>query len=155
MSSNEPATADIRAAQVANLLARGVRDNEIVASDALRIIRHELRRRNTNKKLTIEVRSVGAQTVIDAHGPNAPKNGSDDALHADHVYPITEETLHQVDSLDRWLEELVRARTVVCVTARENYDLEVVERRGITGPAKYEEAGVTFTTDRLPWLGSS
>jgi hypothetical protein len=44
-----------------------------------------------------------------------------------------------------------RLRTVVCVTAKENYLLEAFERKGITGPRKYDQAGVTFATRELPW----
>jgi hypothetical protein len=40
---------------------------------------------------------------------------------------------------------------VVCVTAEENYQLERCEQRGVTGPDKYAQAGVTFTTRELPW----
>jgi hypothetical protein len=40
---------------------------------------------------------------------------------------------------------------VVCVTAKENYQLEKCESKGVTGPRKYEQAGVRFTTRELPW----
>jgi hypothetical protein len=37
--------------------------------------------------------SKDAQRVIDEYGtPGPPKNGSDAALHADHLWPLTEET---------------------------------------------------------------
>ncbi len=54
-----PATpSELRAAQVAHALARAVRDEEIAASDALRILRHELRRRNTNHVDPLTVESI-------------------------------------------------------------------------------------------------
>jgi hypothetical protein len=55
------------------------------------------------------------------------------------------------DTLELWLNAMNRMRTVVCVTAAENYRLESYERAGITGPAKYAAAGVTFTSDEGPW----
>jgi hypothetical protein len=120
--------------------------------DALRIIRHELRRRNTNRALTIVPRSTEAQRVVDIYGAaNVPKNASDDALHSDHVYPVTEDDLYHNDTLAKWIAAMTRLQTVVCVTAKENYLLEAIERRGITGPRKYSEASVTFITADLPW----
>jgi hypothetical protein len=143
---------DRRAAQVAHVLSRAVRDGEMVSADALRLLRHELRRRNTNRAQTIAIRSTEAQRVIDQYGAGgAPKNASPEALHADHVFRLTEDELHVNDTLELWIEALDRLRTVVCVTARENYRLEQCERHGITGPAKYGQAGVTFTTSQLPW----
>jgi hypothetical protein len=143
---------DRRAAQVAHVLARAVRQGELMATDALRILRHELRRRNTNQALKIATRSTEAQRVIDEYGEaNVPKNESPDALHADHVYPLTEDQLHRNDTLELWIDTMHRLRTVVCVTAKENYQLERCERAGVTGPDKYAQAGVTFTTRELPW----
>lgn len=145
-----------RAAQVAHILAQAVRDGELMATDALRIIKHELRRLNTNKAQKIPVRSTEAQRVIDAYGAAiVPKNGSPDALHADHVYPLTEDDLTRTDTLELWISELQRLQTVVCITAAENYRLEVFERDGLTGPDKYAQAGVTFTTHALPWARAS
>jgi hypothetical protein len=138
---------ELRAARVAHVLARAVRDGEIEPTDALRILRHELRRRNTNASLGISRRSHGAQASIDKYAPELPpKNGSADALHADHVYSFTSDLLHTVDTVEGWVKELNRLRTAVCVTAAENYELEKVERKGATGPDKYALAGVTFTT---------
>lgn len=143
---------EIRAAQVAHLLSAAVRRDEIVAVDALRILRHELRRRNTNKKLAIPIRSREAQRAIDDLGElGVPKNGSPQALHADHVHPLTVDSLHRIDTLQGWVEELGRLRLVVCVTVAENYRLQAVEHTGVTGPAKYAQAGVAFTTADLPW----
>lgn len=139
---------------MAHVLAQAVRADEVAASDALRILRHELRRRNTNKSQTIPTRSVKAQAAIDHYGGgNIPKNSSPDALHSDHVYPLTEQLLRTTTTVEDWLTTLDRLRTVVCVTAQENYALEKIEDRGkgITGPEKYAMAGVTFTTDVLPW----
>jgi hypothetical protein len=141
----EPSAKDVRAAQIAHVLARAVREGELEEADALRILRHELRRRNTNSGLGIPKRSHGAQASIDKHSPGLPpKNDSPDALHADHVYPLTGALLRKVDTVERWIVELQRLRTVVCVTAAENYRLEKIERSGATGPQKYAEAGVTF-----------
>jgi hypothetical protein len=41
--------------------------------------------------------------------------------------------------------ELERLRTVVCVTAAENYALQKVEGQGTTGPEKYALAGIELT----------
>jgi hypothetical protein len=138
---------ELRAARVAHVLARAVRDGEIEPIDALRLLRHELRRRNTNTSLGISHRSDGAQASIEKYAPDPPpKNGSPDALHADHVYSFTSDLLHTVDTIEGWLDELERLSTVVCVAAAENYALEKIERQGATGPEKYALAGVTFTT---------
>ena len=148
-----PTTAELRAAQLAHVLARAVRDNEIDVRTALRVLRHELRRRNTNKKLQIPTRSRGAQAAIDKYGAKGvPKNGSGDALHADHVHPLTEATLRETDTVAKWIVELRRVQLVVCVTATENYQLEVIERGGTTGPAKYALAGIEFEAAELPWV---
>ena len=142
-----PTERDLRAARIAYVLARAVRKGEVEAVDALRILRHELRRRNTNSTPRIKVRSVGAQASIDKYAPQRPpRNDSDDALHADHVYPLRAELLHSVDTVEGWVAELAQLRTVVCVTAVENYALERVEAQGIAGPEKYALAGITFTT---------
>jgi hypothetical protein len=143
---------DRRAAQVAHVLAQGVRDGEVAAADALRILRHELRRRNTNRAQKIATRSTEAQRVIEHYGAaNVPKNASPDALHADHVYSLTEDELNRNDTLELWIDALHRLRIVVCVTAEENYRLETCERKGVTGPRKYAQTGVRFTTRELPW----
>lgn len=146
-----PTPRDLRAARVADVLARAVREGEIDAADTLRILRHELRRRNTNSSLGIPHRSHAAQASIDKYAPDPPpKNGSADALHADHVYSFASDLLQTVATVDAWLAELQRLRTVVCVTAAENYALERIERQGTTGPEKYAAAGVTFTA-RIAW----
>ena len=75
--------------KLAAVLAEAVRTGSLQAADALRVIRHEMRGRNTNKKSTLPYRSSRAQAVIDDYadrGEPVPRNGSDDALHADHVY---------------------------------------------------------------------
>ena len=147
-----PATAsELRAAQVAHVLARAVREKEIAASDALRILRHELRRRNTNKKEQIVTRSRRAQQVIEQYGAGlVPKNSSPDALHADHVYPLTVESINDNRTAEEWLAELRRVAMVVCVTAEENYRLEAIERAGVTGPEKYAQAEIEFTDAAPP-----
>ncbi len=120
------------------------------------LLRHELRRENTGKAQTWPVRSVAAQASIDKHGlDNVPKNGSPDALHSDHVHPLTAEALRAIDTLAGWLDELQRIRLVVCVTAAENYALQGLERAGTIGPAKYAAAGVEFTATDLPWTDAA
>jgi len=52
---------------VARILARGVRDGDVVAANALRILRHELRRRNTNRAITLPLRSKQAQRLIEEY----------------------------------------------------------------------------------------
>jgi hypothetical protein len=142
---------ELRAAQVAHVLARGVRDGEVNPIDASRILKHELRRLNTNRSHTLEVRSHGAQASIEKYAPRRPPpNGSGDSLHADHVFPFAVDLLHEVKTVDGWVSELRRLATVVCVTAKENYALEQVEKAGAHGPEKYAAAGVTFAS-RVPW----
>jgi hypothetical protein len=131
MNSTEPSDRDVRDAALASILAQAVREDRLLAVDALRVIRHELRRRNTNRKLAITKRSLAAQAVIEKYarsGQAIPKNSSDEALHADHVYALTDK--------------------VVCVTASENYRLEKLERVGFNGPAKYTEAAIAWAVPR-------
>jgi hypothetical protein len=78
-------------------------------------------------------------------------NNSDDALHADHVWPITERHLKEVTTIDAWVEELRLLATVVCVTARENYRLIHVEKT-TPGPEKYALAG-SHVYDRRSSVG--
>lgn len=144
---------ETRAAQVAHALAAAVRTDQVAAADAVRILRHELRRLNTGKGETISVRSEEAQRVLDKYeqlNQSRPRNGSPEALHADHVWPLTTEHLHEVTTVEDWVEQLRHLSTVVCVTAAENYRLQKIERT-TPGPEKYAIAGVEFTTDRLPW----
>ena len=146
-----PTVRDLRDARVAHVLAQAVRQDDVDATDALRILRHELRRRNTGTKMTIRPRSHAAQTSVDKYAPKPPPaNGSNDALHADHVFPLTIALLREVESVERWVVELQRLRAVVCVTASENYKLQVIEHGGITGPEKYAVAGIIFTS-QLEW----
>lgn len=137
----------LRAAQVASALADAYRADKVHWADVLRIIRHELRGLNANSKLLIPMRSVAAQAVIDeyaAAGQPIPKNGSDKALHADHVWTVTVDDLNASSSVTQWLELLKARSEVVCVTARENYNLSALERAGIWGYEKYAEAGITL-----------
>ncbi len=68
--------------------------------------------------MTLEKRSE-VQRSIDTYGPaNVPKNASLDALHADHVYSLTEDELHRNDTPELWINQMHRLRTVVCVTAK-------------------------------------
>ncbi len=146
---------DARDAVLAAVLAQAVRDGDLQAHDALRVIKHEMRRRNTNKKTKLPFRSAGAQDVIDSYqgrGEPLPKNGSNDALHADHVYELGDADLRQTVGVDAWMALLERARTVVVVTAKENYALESIERAGTRGPAKYAKAGVTWAGDPPPFV---
>jgi hypothetical protein len=148
---DSPTPKELRAAQVAHVLARAVREDEVASTDALRILKHELRRLNTNKSHMLPVRSHGAQASIDKYAPQRPpRNDSDDALHADHVYPFSADRLWTVTTVDGWLTESRQLATVVCVTAKENYVLEQVEKAGTHGPPKYAAAGVTFATS-VPW----
>jgi hypothetical protein len=150
MTSSGTPDRDRRDAMLAAVLAQGVREERLLAADALRVLRHEMRRRNTNRTTSLSKRSQAAQEVNDryeAAGNPVPKNASHDALHADHVHALTVADLHRSITVDDWMKELVRLREVVCVTARENYRLQQVERMGITGPAKYVEAGVVLLTE--------
>jgi hypothetical protein len=142
---------ELRAAQVAHALARAVREDAVNPTDASRILRHELRQLNTNRSHKLEVRSHGAQASIEKYAPERPpRNSSDDALHADHVYRFASDLLYEVTTLEAWVGELRRLATVVCVTAKENYALEQLEQAGAHGPEKYAAAGVTFATP-VPW----
>ena len=148
---SEPTSKELRAAQVAHTLARAVRSDEVNPIDASRILKHELRRLNTNRSQRLEIRSHRAQASIDKYAPDRPlPNGSDDALHSDHVYPFTTDLLYEAMTVADWVAELQRLATVVCVTARENYTLEQIEKTGSRGPEKYAAADVTFTTP-VPW----
>lgn len=75
-------------------------------------------------------------------GRPIPKNGSDDALHCDHVWTITAADLAVWDTPDAWLAQLPRLDEVVCVTAAENYRLQPFEKAGHWGWKKYKLAGV-------------
>jgi hypothetical protein len=142
---------EIRAAQVAHALASAVREGDVNAVEAARVLKHELRRLNTNRSHKLAVRSAGAQASIEKYAPERPpRNDSADALHADHVYPFTSSLLYEVTTLRGWVRELRRLAMVVCVTARENYALEQVESAGERGPGKYAAAGITFVTP-VPW----
>ena len=142
----ERTTKQMRAAAVAHALSTAVRNGDVDPVDAGRILRHELRRLNTNRSHLLEIRSDGAEASIAKYAPERPpRNGSDDALHADHVYPFNADLFDDVTTLEGWLHELRRLSLVVCVTAKENFALEQVERAGKHGPAKYAAAGVTFS----------
>lgn len=143
----KPTPKELRAARLASVLSRGVREGELDAADALRVLRHELRRINTGRAEAAPKRSVKAQTVIDKHAANPkqrPRNGSPKALHSDHVYALTMHELERLDTVDEWVRELERLREVVCVTAAENYTLMKVERGGIWGYPKYDAAEIVL-----------
>jgi hypothetical protein len=67
------------------------------------------------------------------------------------VHPVVEATLWDTDTVEKWVVELRRVQMVVCVTAAENYRLEVVEQSGTTGPGKYALADIEFTRRELSW----
>jgi len=70
-----------QAAQVAHVLARAVRDGEVRSVDARRLLGHERRRLNTNRKPEISTRPRGAQAAITKYAPEPVlKNGSADPL---------------------------------------------------------------------------
>ncbi|MFZ6005785.1 MAG: hypothetical protein ACOYXM_17820 [Actinomycetota bacterium] len=136
---------DLRFAALAAVLSRAVAAGELEATHALRILRHQLRVMNVNGATKVPRRSEGAQAVIDRYaeaGDLIPKNGSSDALHCDHVHSLTADDLTRLVSVEEWITELPRLVEVVCVTAAENYRLEKLERDGVTGPTKYEMAGI-------------
>lgn len=109
-------------------------------------------KRESSFPVAIPARSRGAQAAIDQYAPDPPpNNNSDNTLHADHVYPLTEVQLYDITSLDTWIVELTRLDAVICGRARENWALEVVEKAGITGPKKYVKAGIEFVRGPLPW----
>jgi hypothetical protein len=68
-----------------------------------------------------------------------------------HVYKFTNDALAQTASVEAWVAELRRLALVVCITARENYILEAIEKSGTTGPAKHAKAGIEFTSSVVPW----
>lgn len=129
---------------LAAVLAEAVRTDRLPAADAMRVIRHELRRRNTNKKLTIPPRSLAAQAVIDKYEA-VPKNSSPEALHADHVYSLKVQDLQDHVGVEAWQTALGRLREVVCVTAKENADSwSYLSWQVQTAPTKYEKAEIEW-----------
>ena len=140
-------TKDERFAALAATLSRAARAGDVALTDVGRVIRHELRQRNTNASLRATRRSTKAQAVIERYGNKGtqiPKNGSPDALHCDHVFAVTAQDIQRLQTADAWLTELPRFDEIVCVTARENYALEVYERAGVNGWDKYVTAGIEF-----------
>ena len=149
-STSPPTEKQRRAAGLASALAAGVREGTVEPVDALRVLRHELRRLNTNKALKVWPRSVSAHEVIARYAAvseKPPKNGSLDALHCDHVFALRVDDLHAVTTPDGWIRKLAELRRVVCVTAEENYRLELVEKQGLTGMEKYDQAGIDLLMD--------
>ena len=53
------------------------------------------------------------------------------------------------------LRSVSEASSRNCVTAEENYRLEMIETTGLTGPDKYAKAGVEFVTPDLPWTSGA
>jgi hypothetical protein len=93
--------------------------------------------------MRLPLRSREAQRVIDKYGvAGPPKNGSDEALHADHLWPLTEDVLRTTTTVEAWVTELRRLSAVAVVTARENYKLMAAENQNVWGPPKYAAAGV-------------
>ncbi len=140
-----PTLADRRFAQLATVLAAAVTDDHLDETYALRVLRHQLRLFNRHKAIRVVRRSVGASDVIDRYDRDQlpiPKNGSPDALHADHVHPLTGRLLRTLKSSSDWLANLDQLREVVCVTAAENEQLRQVEAEGATGWEKYVRANI-------------
>ncbi|GIL34007.1 hypothetical protein [Phycicoccus sp. DTK01] len=137
-----PTAKELRAARLAHVLAAAVRADECEAADVLRVLRHELRRLNTRGAEKAPRRSVEAQRVLDTYGADRPRNGSPDALHADHVWGLAESQLRVLDTVAQWVDELHRLKEVVCVTATENYRLMALERAGVWGDEKYRQADI-------------
>jgi hypothetical protein len=146
---------DVRWAKLATVLAEAARAGRVDPQDARSTLVHALRVRQNGAKLKIRPRSDGAQASIDKHAPEPPPpNGSDDSLHADHVYafPHTGPDLTDFDSVtsvDGWLHELRQLDQVICLTAAENEIVRRVELE-VTGPEKYARAGIVFT-GQTPW----
>ena len=116
---------------MAAALAAAYRNGDLEAAEALRIIRLELCSLQTYKKLEMPQRSRQAQRVIREYAASAnplPKNGSVDALHADHIHPVTIKRLKVVITSQQWHTALNRLGKAVSVTAAENYQLQQVER---------------------------
>jgi hypothetical protein len=147
---------DLRFARLASVLAAGVRDGQLEQSDALRVLKHQLRLFNRNKAIRVARRSVGAQDVIDRYERDEiaiPKNGSWDALHADHVFPLKGDQLSDLVTASDWLGRLDRLREVVCVTAAENETLRQVEAANIDGWEKYIRANIELLeSDGETWV---
>jgi hypothetical protein len=138
---------DRRFVALGAVLARAVVAGELEATHARGVLAHELRKMNVNSAIKAPKRSVEAQAVIDRYGKAGepiPKNGSDDALHCDHVHTLRAADLIRLLTIDAWAAELPRLKEVVCVTAAENYRLEKLERKGADGWAKYDAAGITL-----------
>jgi hypothetical protein len=134
-------------ARLAAALSMDCRNCEVRTSDVLRVLRHQLRTLNTNKASTTpsDLWSVRAKEVFDDHtarGERVPPNGFAESLHCDHVYGVRLGDLDRYESIDDWLGAVPRFTAVVVVTARENYRLQRVERKGWDGPLKYEPANV-------------
>lgn len=140
-----PTARDKRLAALAAALARAVQAGEVYPIDAGRVIRHELRTRNTNRAHTAPYRSRAAQEVIsryEASGQRRPRNESPDALHSDHVFPLANDEILTLTTQEAWLERLEQLDTVVCVTHDENLALEQLEKAGARGWDKYSLARI-------------
>lgn len=147
-----PDREDLRLANLGTVLSDAIRAGRVSESDARRIIVHDLRRLSANKKLGIHPRSIGADESIRKYAPqHPPKNASSEALHADHYGMMTSAEFVGISSVEAWVEIIQRAKkSIVCVTDAENHGLAHWERKGHSGPEKYELAGIEFL-DRLPW----
>jgi hypothetical protein len=144
---------DERFARHANVVAAGVRNGDMQAEDALRVLKHQLRIFNWKQAMKITRRSTGAQWSIKEHDGAPPKNGSGSALHSDHVHPLNRDQLFKLTSVDMCLAVPDQLREVVCVTADENERLRRVEAREIVGWAKYPEASVELVQqDGEDWV---
>lgn len=95
--------------------------------------------------MSTPIRSREADSVIRRYrkrGAQPPKNGSAEALHSDHVFPLTNNRIEQLKTKDDWIDAMTELTTVVCLVASENYMLEQAERTGSWGWEKYEDANI-------------
>ncbi|MGZ4542516.1 MAG: hypothetical protein ACXVGN_10935 [Mycobacteriaceae bacterium] len=104
---------DERFARRANVVAAGVRNGDIQAEDALRVLKHQLRIFTRNQAMKITRRSTVAQRSSRGHDGAPPKNGSGSALHSDHVHPLNRDQLVTLTSVHMWLAVLDQLREIV------------------------------------------
>lgn len=143
----EPPLKDARFAALGAVLARAAESGELEPLVAIRVLKDQLRKRNTNKRDSVQRRSKAVQGVYDrcaTQGKPVPKNDSLDAPHCDHLWTLTSDDLSRLQTVDAWLAELPRLDEVVLLTAAENYRLQPFEKQGMTGYQKYEAAGIEF-----------
>lgn len=143
-----------RFAMLANALAEDYRAGEVLAADALRVLRHQLRKMNTNKALGVprdlwSVRAAEVQAEHAARGEAVPKNAFDEALHCDHINTLVRADLDHLSTVEEWQDALPRLTAVVVLTARENHSLQKFERAGLNGPEKYAQANIALVSPEV------